>query len=167
MSDGRSDDLLLSRDAWLASLPRAYAAAGCLLRDEDGRVLIVKAGYREHWQFPGGTIDLGEGPEDCAGRELAEETGIERTAGALLAVSWTQPSAELDHPAAHFLFDLGTVPNGTPVTVPAGELDEHRWAPVPEALALLGPARSLRLAAALEARTDGRVRFVNSPVSGF
>ncbi len=67
----------------------------------------------------------------------------------------------------HFLFDLGTVPNDTPVTVPAGELDTYRWAPVPEALELLGPARSLRLAAALEARTDGRVRIVTSPVSGF
>ncbi|WP_371480796.1 NUDIX domain-containing protein [Kitasatospora sp. NBC_00315] len=167
MSDGQTDDHLLSRDAWLASLPRAYAAAGCLLQDEDGRVLIVKAGYREHWQFPGGTIDLGEGPDACAARELEEETGIVRAAGELLAVSWTHPSAELDHPAAHFLFDLGTVANGTPVTVPAGELDDHRWAPVPEALELLGPARSLRLAAGLEARADGRVRIVTSPVSGF
>ncbi|MFC8449269.1 NUDIX domain-containing protein [Kitasatospora sp. NPDC057223] len=162
-----SDDPLLAREAWLASLPRAYAAAGCLLQDEEGNVLIVKAGYREHWQFPGGTIDLGEGPDVCAGRELEEETGIVKEPGALLAISWTHPSAELDHPAAHFLFDLGTVPTGTPVTVPAGELDTYRWAPVPEALQLLGPARSLRLAAALEARTDGRVRIVTSPVSGF
>ncbi len=162
-----SDEPLLAREAWLASLPRSYAAAGCVLQDEEGRVLIVKAGYREHWQFPGGTIDLGEGPDVCAGRELEEETGIVKEPGALLAISWTHPSAELDHPAVHFLFDLGTVPNDTPVTVPAGELDTYRWAPVPEALELLGPARSLRLAAALEARTDGRVRIVTSPVSGF
>ncbi|MFD8707561.1 NUDIX domain-containing protein [Kitasatospora sp. NPDC059648] len=158
---------LRSREEWLASLPRIYAAAGCLLRDESGRILIVKAGYREHWQFPGGTIDLGEGPVECAVRELEEETGIVKEAGDLLAISWTHASAELDHPAQHFMFDFGTVPDGTPVTVPAGELDTHRWAPPEEALELVGPARSARLRAALEAAVDGRTRIVTTHVSGF
>ncbi|WP_405005770.1 NUDIX hydrolase [Kitasatospora purpeofusca] len=158
---------LKSREEWLASLPRIYAAAGCVLRDASGRILLVKAGYREHWQFPGGTIDLGEGPAECAARELLEETGIVREAGELLAISWTHPSGELDHPAGHFLFDFGSVPDGTPVTVPAGELDDHRWVEDQEALELLGPARSLRLRAALEAKADGRVRIVTTRVSGF
>lgn len=158
---------LKSREEWLASLPRIYAAAGCLLRDESGRILIVKAGYREHWQFPGGTIDLGEGPVECAARELEEETGIVQEAGELLAISWTHASAELDHPAEHFMFDFGTVPDDTPVTVPAGELDDYRWASVEDALELLGPARSARLRAALEAAEDGRVRIVTTHVSGF
>ncbi|MFJ9946711.1 NUDIX domain-containing protein [Kitasatospora sp. NPDC091207] len=162
-----SAEPLKSREDWLASLPRVYAAAGCVLRDESGRILIVKAGYREHWQFPGGTIDLGEGPVECAERELTEETGLVRRAGELLAVSWTHPSAELDHPAEHFLFDFGTVPDDTPVVLPAGELDDHRWATDQEALELLGPARSSRLRAALEAAADGRVRIISTHVSGF
>ncbi|MFI8079675.1 NUDIX domain-containing protein [Kitasatospora sp. NPDC086009] len=162
-----SAEPLKSREEWLASLPRIYAAAGCVLRDESGRILIVKAGYREHWQFPGGTIDRGEGPVACAERELTEETGLVRPAGELLVISWTHPSDELDHPAEHFLFDFGTVPDGTPVTVPAGELDDHRWATDQEALELLGPARSLRLRAAMEAAADGRVRIISTPISGF
>ncbi|MFB8198753.1 hypothetical protein [Kitasatospora purpeofusca] len=52
-------------------------------------------------------------------------------------------------------------------TVPAGELDDHRWVEDREALELLGPARSLRLRAALEAKADGRVRIVTTRVSGF
>ncbi|MEU9131737.1 NUDIX hydrolase [Kitasatospora sp. NPDC048540] len=156
-----------TRDQWLASLPRVYAAAGCLITDPAGRVLIVKAGYREHWQFVGGTVDRGENPRQCAGRELLEETGIVKEAGDLLVVAWTNPSDELDHPAGHFLFDLGTIAADTPVTLPAGELDDHRWATVEEALALLGPARSLRLAAGLEARADGRTRILTTPTSGF
>ncbi|GAA0676130.1 NUDIX hydrolase [Kitasatospora atroaurantiaca] len=159
--------LLQTRDEWLASLPRVYAAAGCLISDPEGRVLIVKAGYREHWQFVGGTIDVGENPQECATRELQEETGIVNEAGELLAVAWTHPSAELEHPAVHFLFDLGTIPTDTPITLPPGELDAYRWATPDEALTLLGPSRSLRLTAGLAARSDGRTRIVTSPNSGF
>ncbi|GAA3059561.1 NUDIX hydrolase [Kitasatospora albolonga] len=158
---------LKPREEWLASLPRSYTGSGCLLTDPDGRVLIVKAGYREHWQFPGGTVDRGEDGARCAARELEEETGIVREAGPLLAVAWTHPSEELDHPAVHFLFDLGTIAADTPVVLPEGELDDWRWAPVEEALELLGPSRSARLAGALAARADGRTRIVTSPESGF
>ncbi|MEV4557084.1 NUDIX hydrolase [Kitasatospora sp. NPDC049285] len=156
-----------SKEEWLASLHRVYAAAGCLISDPDGRVLIVKASYRDAWQFVGGTVDLGENPRQCAARELHEETGLTREAGDLLAVAWTHPSGELDHPACHFLFDLGTFPADTPITLPAGELDTYQWATVPEALTLLGPARSLRLQAALAAREDGHPRIITAPNSGF
>ncbi|MER5640364.1 NUDIX hydrolase [Kitasatospora sp. NPDC002227] len=159
--------MLTTRDEWLASLTRVYAAAGCLITDEGGRVLIVKAGYREHWQFVGGTVDPGENPQQCAGRELQEETGIVKEAGELLVVAWTNPSGELAYPAVHFLFDLGTVPAATPIVLPEGELDSYRWVEPAEALTLLGPARALRLEAGLQARADGRTRVVTSPGSGF
>ncbi|MDH6578960.1 NUDIX hydrolase [Kitasatospora sp. MAP5-34] len=159
--------LIATRDEWLASLTRVYAGAGCLISDPEGRVLIVKAGYREHWQFVGGSVDAGENPQECAERELLEETGIVGRPGDLLAVAWTNPSADLEFPAVHFLFDLGTIPADTPITLPAGELDAYRWVTTDEALPLLGPSRSLRLAAALEARADGRVRVVTSHISGF
>ncbi|MDH6124545.1 NUDIX hydrolase [Kitasatospora sp. GP82] len=159
--------LLQTRDEWLASLTRVYAAAGCLISDQQGRVLIVKAGYREHWQFVGGTVDPGENPVECAKRELLEETGIVGEPGELLAVAWTHPSAELEYPACHFLFDFGTIPADTPITLPPGELDSHRWVTPEEALTLLGPSRSLRLTASLAARADGRVRVVTSPNAGF
>lgn len=158
---------LTTRDEWLASLTRVYAASGCLISDPEGRVLIVKAGYREHWQFVGGTVDPGENPEECAERELLEETGIVKQPGALLVVAWTNPAADIEFPAAHFMFDLGTIPADTPITLPAGELDAHRWVTPEEALLLLGPSRSVRLTAALEARADGRTRVVTSPSSGF
>lgn len=158
---------LQSRDEWLASLERVFAASGCLITDPEGRVLIVKASYREHWQFVGGTIDPGENPQQCAKRELLEETGLVREPGDLLAVAWTHPAGELPYPACHFLYDLGTIPADTPITLPAGELDDHRWATVDEALELLGPARSLRLRAGLAARADGHTRTITSPNSGF
>ncbi len=46
----------------------------------DGRLLMVKAHRyvpdRWSWEFPGGGIDDGESPEECARRELLEETGL-------------------------------------------------------------------------------------------
>ena len=54
--------------------------AACALVDVDGRVLIAQrppgkamAGL---WEFPGGKVESGEGPEDALIRELHEELGI-------------------------------------------------------------------------------------------
>ncbi|MFI9271579.1 NUDIX domain-containing protein [Kitasatospora sp. NPDC052896] len=165
MADDRREPLL-PRERWLASLPRSYTAAAALLTDEAGRVLVVKPTYRPGWQFAGGTIDPGEDARQCARRELLEETGLDREPGRLLVVSWTHPSERLDHPAVHFVFDAGTVPVGTGITLQAAELAEYRWAPVDEALALLGEPRAERLAAALAARVDGEVRIVAGTVTG-
>ncbi|MFF7634241.1 NUDIX domain-containing protein [Kitasatospora sp. NPDC008050] len=157
---------LLSRDAWLASLPRSYTAAGTLLTDEAGRVLVVKPNYRPGWQFAGGVIDLGEDALQCARRELLEETGLDREIGRLLVVGWIHPSEQLNHPSVHFLFDAGSVPVGTGIALQEAELEEYRWAEEEQAYELLGPARAPRLRAALAARADGVVRIVSGTVSG-
>lgn len=59
-------------------------AAGVVIRDQRGRVLLLKRGdgeanYAGHWGLPGGGIDDGETPEQAARRECQEETGHELT----------------------------------------------------------------------------------------
>jgi 8-oxo-dGTP pyrophosphatase MutT (NUDIX family) len=50
-------------------------AVGALLRDDDGRILLVQH-VEGRWQLPGGAVDPGEHPEDAVRRECLEEAGI-------------------------------------------------------------------------------------------
>lgn len=61
-------------------------AAGVIERD--GRILIArrKQGWHEagKWEFPGGTVEDGETPEECLKRELQEELDIIAEVGDLI-----------------------------------------------------------------------------------
>lgn len=62
--------------------------AGAVVRDESGRVLLVRRGHAPSqglWSVPGGRIEPGETPEQAAAREVREETGLQVRVGRLLA----------------------------------------------------------------------------------
>ncbi|MFI9274055.1 NUDIX domain-containing protein [Kitasatospora sp. NPDC052896] len=153
----------INRQEWLKGLPRAFTAASAFITNPAGEVLLVKS-YRPHHQFPGGVIELSEGPEECAVRETSEELGIELRPGRLLCVSWltaTGTSLE-DQPGTQFFIDLGTIPADTPITLQEDELDSWTWASVERAAELLGPVSAQRLQACYAARADGLTRIVTA-----
>jgi mutator protein MutT len=64
------------------------AVAGCLVESQ-GRVLLLRRGIEPSigkWTFPGGYVDLGETPAQCALRETREEVGMNVSLGPLLGV---------------------------------------------------------------------------------
>lgn len=58
-------------------------AVGAVIKDESGRVLLVKhrpergGFWQGKWIFPGGKLELGERIEDGIRREVREETNLE------------------------------------------------------------------------------------------
>lgn len=82
------------------ALPLVLVVA-CALVDTDGRVLICKrpegkalAGL---WEFPGGKVEPGEGPEAALIREMHEELGITITASCLAPFVFASHSYETFH----------------------------------------------------------------------
>jgi 8-oxo-dGTP diphosphatase len=115
------------------------AAGGIVLRD--GLVLLVHRPRYDDWTFPKGKAEGGERDEDCALREVREETGWRCELGAELAsteyvdargrpkrVRWWRMRP---------LADEGFTPNE--------EVDELRWATPDDARGLLSYARDLQL----------------------
>ena len=72
--------------SWYARLPTMFAAAAGLFTSADGRMLLVKPNYRNHWSLPGGILEHGEPPHEGCRREVKEELGLDITPGRLLVV---------------------------------------------------------------------------------
>ncbi len=52
--------------------------AGCIIADGD-RILLLRRGFEPalgKWTYPGGYVDYGETPQQCALRETIEEVGV-------------------------------------------------------------------------------------------
>lgn len=62
--------------------PRPAVTADCIVitRDAAPKVLLIQRDnepYRGYWAFPGGFMDMNETTEQCAVREMMEETGLD------------------------------------------------------------------------------------------
>ncbi|MBR7830840.1 NUDIX hydrolase [Actinospica sp. MGRD01-02] len=95
--------------AWYASVPKVALSASALLRDEQGRIALVRNTYRDGWSLPGGVVDDNEAPAMAAVREVHEEIGHAVDGPAtLLVVQWAGrglgPVQFLN-----FTFDVGRV----------------------------------------------------------
>ena len=145
------------------ALPRLPASAGALLRDDAGRILILKPTYKSGWTVPGGQVEEdGETPWEGCRREVAEETGLEVSAGRLACVDFLRPRP--GRPGGlRFLFDCGVVDpdRRDRLVLQAEEIAAARWAEPDDALERLSGPVGRRVARALGATAtvyleDGR-----------
>jgi 8-oxo-dGTP diphosphatase len=145
----------LDHDEWFAQLPGVVVAAGALITDPAGRVLLVKPNYRDHWTLPGGICEHGEPPHLGCAREVTEELGLELGVGALLAIDWARPYRQEARPVMHFMFDGGALEDGAGIVLQREELDDFRFTDPAEMSGYLAPYGVRRVTAALAGRATG------------
>ena len=125
-------------EEFFASLPRKVVSSCALIRDDRGRVLILKPTYRANWLLPGGTVDADESPLRACQRELQEELGLSIAPGRLLCVD--HRVAQPPRPESlHFTFDGGRIGDEqiARIRLPPAELSDHRFAALDELSPLL------------------------------
>jgi 8-oxo-dGTP diphosphatase len=155
-----------SEAAWYATLPTMFGAAGALITDPAGRVLLVKPNYRDHWSVPGGILEHGEPPHVGCQREVAEEIGIWIVPGRLLVIDWTAPDDVRPKPIVHFIFDGGELDDGAPIRLQAEELDDYRFVKLGELAGYLPEFLVARVTAALGGRATGTTAYLPRDVPG-
>jgi 8-oxo-dGTP pyrophosphatase MutT (NUDIX family) len=116
---------------------RHPGAAAIAAVDNAGRVCLVRQ-YRHGvddflWEIPAGKLDSGEEPQDCAVRELAEETGIRANRWTPLGLFIPAPSifTELIHLYLARDLDVGS---------PTPDSDEElqlQWMPLADAVGMV------------------------------
>jgi 8-oxo-dGTP diphosphatase len=117
---------------------KVRAAGGLVIRRQAGQneVLVVHRPRYDDWTLPKGKVASGESDEECALREVEEETGLRCRLGRELAsVSYVDRRGRQKTVRYWEMAPLG----GT--FTPSHEVDEVRWLPLEQARRTLSYAR--------------------------
>lgn len=114
------------------------ASGGLIVRD--GRVVVVHRAEYDDWSFPKGKADPGESDEECALREIHEETGMRCELGDELS---TTRHLDVKGRPKRVRWWLMRPLSGE--FEPTDEIDDLRWLTPAEARALLTYPRDVGL----------------------
>jgi 8-oxo-dGTP diphosphatase len=130
---------------WLLS-PKYVVGVSGLVRDDQGRVLLLRHTYRGRWPWglPGGGLKPGESLEECLEREVLEEAGLQVEAEHLLSAA-----AHYDRLLVDMIFSCRLLPGqNLDNFAPNPEIAEARFFPLdtlPEEISW-GQRRLIRIA---------------------
>lgn len=136
-----------------AALPRKRVAAGVVVVDAHGRVLLVEPAYKPGWEVPGGLVESGESPRAGAARECREELGLDVQVGRLLVTDYV-PVGRRPDDGLMLLYAGGDV-DPDRIVLPADELVSWRFCDDADIDERTPPFMARRLRAAFAALADG------------
>jgi 8-oxo-dGTP pyrophosphatase MutT (NUDIX family) len=118
------------------------AAGGVVVRDREGvsEVVIVHRPKYDDWTLPKGKAEDGESDEECALREVEEETGL-----ACELVAELESSSYLDSAGRQKLVRYWLMRPRSGRLRPTREVDDARWLPVTDAAEQLTYPRDVRV----------------------
>jgi len=148
----------LPPDQYVASLARKRMAATAFFRDGVGRVLLVDPLYKQTWDLPGGAVEAEESPYAACRREVAEELGLDRPPGRVLAVDWV-PSRPERPEGLIVVYDGGVLTGAEIKEIVVGddELAGCAFVARDEVAGLVTPLLARRVASCLDAVATGTV----------
>jgi 8-oxo-dGTP diphosphatase len=147
-----------------AKQARKRVGADALLRDQQGRILLVDPKYKPDWDMPGGMAEANEPPLNALRRELTEELGLDITAHdtTLLCVDWVSPHGPWDD-SLMFIFDAGTLTTDqiARLRLADSELTAYEFCTPEQAQQRLRPYVWQRVSAALKTLDTHRVAYLH------
>jgi ADP-ribose diphosphatase len=107
------------------------------LRDEEGSSVLLTRQHRypvarDLWELPGGVVEPGESPRNCAVRELTEETGHQVVGPIHTLVKFFPEPAFADHRIDVFAAVVSPSPDEGAAVDP--DVERTTWAPIDQAL---------------------------------
>ena len=136
--------------AFHASLPAKRMAAGALLFDINGGLLIVKPTYKDGWEIPGGAVERDESPLDACRREINEELGLNVEPSGLLCVDYNA-STDTYQESLMFLFSAPVLTDEQldSIVLAGDEIAEYKLCQPTDAIDMLGQRLGPRVQAVL------------------
>lgn len=158
----------MKKDDYYKSLPKKRMAAGPLLFNEDGEILILKPVYKNHWLIPGGVVEENESPREACLRETKEELNLDIKPKRLLCVEYRSDSDGRGE-NLQFIFDGGILSPAqiNNIKIPVKEISEYRFMKVEEALPLLSESLRLRISKCLKAIKNNTTVYIENGQTEF
>jgi 8-oxo-dGTP diphosphatase len=161
----------LPPDQYVAMLAWKRMAATAFFRDEEGRVLVVNPVYKPTWDLPGGAVEADESPHAACRREVAEELGLDRLPGRVLAVDWVPartigPNQTPLPDGVIIVYDGGVLSPAEvkDIVLPGEELAGFEFVTTAEAAERVTPLVARRITACLKACEAGTVAALENGI---